>query len=389
MGTPAPADLAPILVSFGRRLRRAGVPASPDRVQAFIDALDQVGAGDPVDVYWAGRVTLCASLDDVARFDRVFAELFGGRRQDRATDAARRVVRVGPAATADAAGQGADEADEDAVTMVVHASRQERLRHRDIADLDAQERAELHRLLAAFRLPGESRRTRRYQRAHRGVLDRTATVRGLLHAGGEPARLRHRRHRTRPRDVVLLADVSGSMGVYAEVLLRFAHATVRGHQARTEVFTLGTRLTRVTRALELRDPDLAMRAIGRTVPDWAGGTRLGDTLKQFLDQWGQRGLARGAVVVVLSDGWERGDVAVLGDQVARLHRLAHRVVWANPRAGRDGFTPSAGGMAAALPWCDDLVAGHSLAALEHLARVVAGAARGDARRIIEREEFHA
>ena len=240
-------------------------------------------------------------------------------------------------------------------------------------DLTPDERADLHRLLAAFRLPGETRRTRRHAPAHRGALDRTRTVRRLLAAGGEPARLAHRQHRTRPRDVVLLADVSGSMAAYADVLLRFAHAAARGHRAHTEVFTLGTRLTRVTRELGLRDPDLAMRAVGDRVADWSGGTRLGDTLKEFLDQWGQRGLARGAVVVVLSDGWERGDVGRLGEQMARLSRLAHRVVWANPRAGRRGFTPTAGGMAAALPYCDDLVAGHSLAALEHLARVVAGA----------------
>ena len=171
---------------------------------------------------------------------------------------------------------------------------------------------------------------------------------------------------------MVLADVSGSMAAYADALLRFAHATVRGHAAGVEVFTLGTRLTRVTRQLRQRDPDVAMRAVGHEVEDWSGGTRLGETLKAFLDRWGQRGTARGAVVVVMSDGWERDDPALLGEQMARLSRLAHRVVWANPRAGRDGFEPTAGGMAASLPWCDDLVAGHSLAALEHLARVVAG-----------------
>ena len=374
--TRVPADLTGVLVRFAQRVRDAGVDASPERVQALLAGLDVVGAGDPRDVYWVGRLTLCADPLDLVRFDRVFAEVFGtptGRRP-----APRPLVQVVPAtldADADPA-SGDDEGDDEATAMVANASRVERLRHRDVVDLTDDERVDLHRLLAAFRMPGETRRTRRHRPAHRGLLDRPRTVRGLLAAGGEPARLAHRRARVRPRDVVLLADVSGSMAAYADVLLRFAHAAARGHPARTEVFTLGTRLTRVTRELGLRDPDLAMRAVGQRVPDWSGGTRLGETLKDFLDQWGQRGLARGAVVVVLSDGWERGDVTLLGEQMARLARLAHRVVWANPRAGRDGFAPTAGGMAAALPSCDALVAGHSLAALEHLARVVAGAAEG-------------
>lgn len=363
--------MAPVLVRFADRLRDAGVRASPDRVQAFAAGLDVVGAGDPRDVYWVGRVTLCADPLDLARYDRVWAEVFGTAEPVRT--APRHVLRVGPAAAGgDRAGDREDGSSETA-PVVAAASRTERLRHRDVVDLTPDERADLNRLLAAVRMPGETRRTRRHRPAHRGPLDRTATVRRLLSAGGEPVRLAHRRRRTRPRDVVLLADVSGSMAAYADVLLRFAHATARGHRARTEVFTLGTRLTRVTRELGLRDPDLAMRAVGQRIPDWSGGTRLGETLKQFLDEWGQRGLARGAVVVVLSDGWERGEVALLAEQMGRLARLAHRVVWANPRAGRTGFAPTAGGMAAALPHCDALVAGHSLDALEHLARVVAGA----------------
>lgn len=374
--TDQPGDLGRVAVRFAERLRAAGVPASPDRVQSFLAGLHVLGAGDVADVYWAGRVTLCGDPLDIARYDRVWAEVFGGRHQQRTT-LQRPLVQVVPAAP-DPDGGGDDDGDEelDDAAVVANASRVERLRHRDVVDMTPDERADLHRLLSAFRLPGETRPTRRHRPAHRGRLDRTRTVRRLVEAGGEPARLAYRRHRTRPRDVVLLADVSGSMAAYADVLLRFAHATTRGHRGGTEVFTLGTRLTRVTRELRLRDPDLAMRAVGARVADWSGGTRLGDTLKAFLDEWGQRGLARGAVVVVLSDGWERGDVTMLGDQMARLARLAHRVVWANPRAGRDGFAPTAGGMAAALPHCDALVAGNTLAALEQLARVVSGAAGG-------------
>jgi hypothetical protein len=179
--------------------------------------------------------------------------------------------------------------------------------------------------------------------------------------------------------VVLLVDVSGSMESYANALLRFAHAASR-RGAPTEVFALGTRLTRVTREMSLRDPDSAMRAVNDALPDAGGGTRLGVLLKEFLDRWGQRGTARGAVVVVLSDGWERGDASLLGEQVARLRRLAHRVVWSNPRKAAPGYAPLAAGMAAALPHVDDFVEGHSLAALEHLALVVRGRVREDPRR---------
>jgi uncharacterized protein with von Willebrand factor type A (vWA) domain len=197
----------------------------------------------------------------------------------------------------------------------------------------------------------------------------------MLRDGGEAPRLYRRRHRQRPRRVVLLVDVSGSMSAYADALLRFAHAAARRRSmrhAQTEVFTIGTRLTRVTKALSHRDPDTAMRAVSEEIPDWSGGTRLGELLRSFLDRWGQRGMARGAVVVILSDGWERGDATLLGEQMHRLSRLAHRVVWANPRLARPGFAPLAAGMAAALPYVDDFVEGHSLDALARLARVVAG-----------------
>jgi len=246
------------------------------------------------------------------------------------------------------------------------------LRHRDLDELTAAERAELHRLLAAFAVPGELRRSRRWRSARRGPIDADRTMRELLRRGGEPVRLRRRAHPRRPRRVVLLVDVSGSMGSYADALLRFAHVAARRSASRTEVFTIGTRLTRVSRELRQRDPDAALAAATAAVPDWRGGTRLGELLKEFLDRCGQRALARGAVVVVLSDGWERGDVRLLAEQTARLQRLAHRVVWANPRKGHAGYAPLAAGMAAALPHVDDFVEGHSLAALERLAAVVAG-----------------
>jgi uncharacterized protein len=370
-------DLAGSAVGFARTLRAAGVDASPDRVHAFLAALDELGAATATEVYWAGRLTLCAERDDLDRYDRVFAAFFDGVAVS-GVGRVHREVRVG----ADAVGTtSAGEADDDAPTVTTvtrQASARELLRHRDVTLLDDRERAELHLLLAACSLPAETRRSRRRVPAPRGAVDRRRTVRRMLQAGGEPGPLRRAAHRPTPRRVVLLVDISGSMAGYADALLRFAHAATRGRAATTEVFTLGTRLTRITAELTHRDPDTAMRAVSAAIPDWSGGTRLADTLREFLDRWGQRGLARGAVVVVLSDGWETGDAAGLGSQVARLARLAHRVIWANPRAGSVGFEPTAAGMAAALPHCDQLVEGHSLAALEHLAAVVASASRATA-----------
>lgn len=173
----------------------------------------------------------------------------------------------------------------------------------------------------------------------------------------------------KPRRLVLLVDVSGSMAPYADGLLRFAHAACR-RRATTEVFTVGTRLTRVSRELRHPDPDHALHDASAAVPDWSGGTRLGDQIKAFLDRWGQRGTARGAVVVVASDGWERGDVSVLAEQAVRLRRLAHRLVWVSPHAGKDGFTPETAGLRAVLPAVDLLVAGHSVDTLDRLAALL-------------------
>jgi hypothetical protein len=252
----------------------------------------------------------------------------------------------------------------------VAASADEVLRHRDLADLTLPERAEVRRLLALLAPATSLRVTRRRRRARTGRVDPHRTLRATLRALGEPARLARRRPRRRPRRLVLLLDVSGSMAPYADALLRFGHAAVRVRPASTEVFTLGTRLTRVTAALRLADPDAAVREAGAQVPDWRGGTRLGGTLNAYLRAFGHRGMARGALVVVCSDGWECGDAAQLGEAVGWLARLAHRVVWVTPHAGRPGFAPTAAGLAAALPHVDHLVAGHSLAAFTELVDLV-------------------
>ena len=369
------ADAVDTIVGFARTLRAAGVEAAPGRVQALVDALSVLDPTDHDQLYWAGRTSLCASHDDVERYDRVFEAYFRGEAPHE------RLRAVSPPRTSsmrpslvDALPPRGAEDDASVPVAVPDASSTEQLRHRDFAAMGDAERAMVDRLLARLRLPGELRRTRRHQPGGGTTLDRRRILRDVLRHG-EPRRLHRRTHRHRPRRIVLVVDVSGSMSAYATALLRFAHAaSVRGATP-TEVFTLGTRLTRVTTELGHRDPDTAMAAVSRAVPDWSGGTRLGPLLKELLDRWGQRGLVRGAVVVVLSDGWERGDVALLDEQMGRLARLAHRVVWANPRKAREGFEPTAAGLAAALPHVDDFVSGHSIAALEELAEVVLGRRR--------------
>ncbi|HEX4726679.1 MAG TPA: VWA domain-containing protein [Jatrophihabitans sp.] len=365
-------DFAELLVGFARTLRHAGVPAGPDRVQAMLGALAHLDVLDPNQVYWAGRLTLCADPQDLARYDAAFALYFGGRGvgHRRGTSSPPRVLRAAPFEV------GADTAQspaEDQPSFAARASRQEILRHKDVSALSPSERDELRRLFALLAPRVAHRRSQRHGPANRGRVDLARTVRQMLRTGAEPGRLAYRRRRTKPRRLVLLIDVSGSMAPYADTLLRFAHAAVRAAPASTEVFSTGTRLTRVTRELRLRDPDQALAAAGRAVPDWSGGTRLGDGVKAFLDLWGQRGMARGAVLVFCSDGWERGDPAELDAQLGRLARLAHALIWVNPHKGRPGFEPVTGGMQAAVSHADALVAGHSFAALQQLAQVISRA----------------
>jgi uncharacterized protein len=369
-------DPVRVMVGLGRALDSAGLRVGPDRVAEAVRAAVALDPTRRTDLYWAGRLTLCANPDDLPKYDAVFAALTAGD-VPRLRPRRQHLVRAVPVTLAvpDAGGSDDDEETEAGADTVLRAaaSTVETLRHKDVTTLGAAERARLDQALAALSLPGESRPSRRRRPSpHPGAIDPRRTVRALLRSGGEPVRPRWTRRSVRPRPVVLLVDVSGSMSGYADVLLRFAHAATRRRGVRTEVFTLGTRLTRVTREMAGPDPERAMGAVAAAVPDWSGGTRLGVLLREFLDRWGQRGVARGAVVVIMSDGWERDDPAVLGAQMRRLALLARRVVWCNPRAGRAGFAPLAGGLAAALPYVDDFVSGHSLAALEQLARIVAG-----------------
>ncbi len=376
----AAADVVTVLAGFARAVRAAGVPVTHDRTTAFLTAAAEVGADDRSGVYWAGRATLCGDPDHLRVYDLAFADWFGGSQVHRPRRPGPPPVQVGAMAELDeGTGQPGDGPDVEPLRAAASAT--EVLRHRDVAELDRRAREQVHRLLAGLEVRRPVRRSSRRRRSHRGELDVRRTLREELRRGGEPGPLRYRRPAHRARRVVWLVDVSGSMAPYADVLLRVAHAfsrapqrgRARGRAARVEVFTIGTRLTRITPAFAHRDVEQALRAAGEQVPDWSGGTRLGETLRAFVDRWGQRGVARGAVVVICSDGWERGDPALLAAQVERLHRLAHRVVWLNPHRGKAGYEPVQSGIVAALPYVDDLVAGHSVASYAQLMEVIAGA----------------
>jgi uncharacterized protein with von Willebrand factor type A (vWA) domain len=356
------------LCGFARALRAAGVHVTADRERTFLVAAAEVGIGERRHLYWAGRATLTSSPADVERYDQVFTAWFSGRPMVQTHRRPQQQPTVSQAALEDEPGSGeAGEAEEDVVRA--RASAEEVLRQRDVATLDRAGRAALARMFERLRPRPPSRTARRHVRTRSGLVDGPATLREQLRRIGEPGPVRYHRRGTRARRVVLLIDVSGSMSPYADSLLRLAHRFVQAAPG-TEVFTMGTRLTHVTRALRERDPDRALLAAGDVVPDWSGGTRLGDALGAFLDRWGRRGMARGSVVVVFSDGWERQGPEVLGEQMRRLGALAHRVVWVNPHRGKTGYEPVQQGIVAALPHIDDFVAGHSFATFEELIEVV-------------------
>ena len=333
MTSPSVRPPEEVLLGFARALRAAGVMVTTDRERTYLHAVAAVGLENQSAVYHAGRATLCASPVDLDRHDHVFAAWFGGTRPGSADHLApmRVVARARLTSTEDQAG-GADE-EADAVPAV--ASSTEVLRHRDIATLSRRDRDELAALFAALRPRSPRRRAHRHRPARRGSVDARRTLRSTLRRMGEPGEVSRRRRGSRPRRVVLLVDVSGSMSAYADALLRLAHAYCVS-AVPTEVFTLGTRLTHVTRPLRQRDPDRAIAATGEMVPDWSGGTRLAEGVRVFLDRWGRRGMARGAVVVVFSDGWERDQPRRAGGAgpAGRGRRAPGRVGEPPPGAGR-------------------------------------------------------
>jgi uncharacterized protein with von Willebrand factor type A (vWA) domain len=393
-------DLALLAVAFGDALHRAGVPVTPERAGRLAQAVALVRPATTTELYWVARVTCLTGHTQLDAFDRVFAQVFGGLADPAdwrgdgsapppasvrsgpppATDRSPGASAGGtdPGASTPTAGEAVEGADGQEVAVGM-ASATERLATTDFAALGPDELFALRRLMADLRVDPPQRSSRRARRhPHGDRLDVRATLARSRRTGGDPAVPVRRRTRTRPRRVVVLCDISASMAPYARAYVQFLHATAGALHA--EVFTFATRLTRLTRALSVSEPQAALERAARAAPDWEGGTRIGSAVAEFLDRYGRRGMARGAVVVIVSDGWEQDDATLLGEQMARLHRLAHRIVWVNPRAADPRYQPLAGGMAAALPYCDAVVSGHNLAALQQVVEVMASppASRGPA-----------
>jgi uncharacterized protein with von Willebrand factor type A (vWA) domain len=360
-------------VAFGRLLRRSGVGASTDRVSEFARALEELDVTRREHVYWAGRVTLCSRPEELEPYDLAFKAFWEEEwGQNRPPRKQRSRVEAAALDSVQPPKKPAEEDPEGEEAIKVRYSPVDVLKKKDFARYTPEEFEELWRLLAGMKLTGSPRRSRRHEPARRGSEDPRRTLRAAMRTGGEPVRRRFRRAGVRPRRVVLLSDVSGSMESYSRALLRFLHAGVIS-SGPLEAFALGTRLTRLTRELASHDPDRALEEASGAVEDWSGGTRLGDTMKEFVDRWGQRGMARGAIIVILSDGWDTGEVGVLAEQMSRLRRLSHRIIWVNPLKASPGYQPLAKGMATALPFVDVFLPGHDLESLEELAHAVSGA----------------
>jgi uncharacterized protein len=361
-------------------LRTAGLSVPVGNLITFTEAVAIIG-DDLGSLYWCGRATLTHSPIDIELYDRVFRHWILGTELG-LTEAVMRspepLLVDDDERLDDEQRDRADVETEDGT--VLRFSRTETLRSMDFADLDDEERLEVDRLIADMRLTATMRRSRRRRPSKRssGVPDLRRTVRESLRTGGEPINRRTLQRTRVARRVVIIADISGSMAAYSRSLIRYAHAAVSA-RSRVEAFALGTRLTRLTRELDTHDPDQALQRAAESVEDWSGGTRLGEGLRQFNDDWGTRGMARGAVIVILSDGWDRGEPERLASEMARLSRVAHQIVWVNPLKASDGYAPLARGMAAALPYVDDFIEGHSLGALDRLSSILSGGSSGPVR----------
>lgn len=405
------ADVAGLASVFGAAMRAAGIPAGPDRSVRLAEALTVMRASTLAEFHACALATMVSDPSQIDTFERVFASVFSidvpGRRgpsvmaprQGMAADQSAEpapadspepgdtgtppLVREVPADVAGPAGSRdeTDDAERGEVPAIRRvASATERLRGRDFAQLTPSELRDLAALMRQLTLAVPPRRTRRYRPRKEGArLDMRRTLRQARRTGGEAVRIARRAVRVRPRRLVVLCDISGSMEPYARALLQLMYVASRGGSSgslagslrdpsrpRTEVFTFATRLTRLTPALSAATPETMLARAGETAPDWSGGTRIGPALKEFNDRYGVRGMGRGAVILVISDGWETGAPALLGQQMARLHRVAYRIVWANPRTQSPRYRPETGGMAAAWPYCDAVVSAHNFDSLDDL-----------------------
>ena len=363
------------VVTFGRVLREAGIEVGPGRVVDALRALDSVDLARQEDVYFALRQTLVSRRDELELFDRAFDAWFLRApvvppQRVRRVEARTAAASVDGLRPSDAADGGSPDA-----PLELGASAQELLREKDFAELTGDELRRLRELIARIARTRPHRSSRRRTADARGDrLDVRQLIRRSLHAGGDPLERPFRARKDVPRKLVVLCDVSGSMDSYARALLLFLHAVV-GAGRGVEAFAFGTRLSRLTPDLATRDPDAALERVTEAVVDWGSGTRIGASLREFNDVYGRRALSRGAIVLIVSDGWEREDPELVGREMAKLSRAAYAVVWVNPLKGNPQYQPLAGGMRAALPYVDRFLPGHNLRSLEELAVVLAGIER--------------
>jgi uncharacterized protein with von Willebrand factor type A (vWA) domain len=365
---PEQAPFVALLVDFARELRAAGLAVGSGDVLTYCAAMAPLDPTDVLDLYWAGLTTMVIRHDQIPVYDRVFRRFFFD--EGELPEPLRLTVRARSQAQsllqAPETEPGRDHQDR-AVRLGLMASDVDALKHKSFTACTPEELAALRRIMARIRLTPPRRRTRRTVGARSGrVPDLRRTVRETMRAHGEPAELYWRRRRLRLRPLILILDVSGSMADYSRNLLQFAYSTKRA-ASRVEVFCFGTRLTRITRELEHRRADDALERAAKAVFDWEGGTRIGDSLDAFVRGWGRR-VCRGGIVVICSDGLDRGDPDVLATAMERLSRLSHRTVWMNPHKGHDpDYQPSTLGMMVAAPHIDLMLSGHDLASLEELA----------------------
>jgi len=355
-------------------LREAGLEVGPGRVSDALHGLDAVELARRDDVYWTLRQTLVSRAEDIGAFDRAFAAWFlrvPELAPPRTPEAQRaRAVRTASRDGKEDAAEGVD-GEERAAGW----SPDEVLRRKDFSELSRDELAKLRLLIAELAATRPQRRSRRLRRTPRGTtLDLRRLVRASLATGGDPVDRAFRKRVETHRKLIVLCDVSGSMEPYSRAILLFVHGLLESGRG-VEAFAFGTRLTRLSDELSGPDPERALEEASKRVVDWSGGTRIGASLKAFNDLWGRRALSRGAVVVIVSDGWEREHARLVGREMARLQRAAYAIVWVNPLKGNPDYQPLAEGMRAALPYVDRFVAGHNLASLEELAGLLAGIER--------------
>ena len=366
------------LVLFGRVLRGLGLDVNPGRMIDLVPALSNVELGNRSDFYHAARCLLVHRRDDIPLFDEAFdmfwqtplgewklVELAGRRQLKR--DKKPLVAAPNPRKSEDAPPLPKDAETRDVIEVTKTFSASEALRQRDFSELSAAEIDEVRELIASLVWrPGE-RTCRRHRPGDERRLDLRRTVRQSLRYGGEVLMLKRRAHKRKPRPLVVIADISGSMERYTKLLLHFVYGLTQGLSQRVEAFAFGTRLTRLSRHLRQRDIERALQGVSSAVTDWSGGTRIGESLKQFNYDWARRVLGGGAVVLLISDGWDRGDPEELSREMERLHKSCHRLVWLNPLLGSPEYEPLTRGMVAALPHVDDFLPVHNLASLEELA----------------------